>query len=198
MNLILASQSQQRKKIMAATFANFKVKPAEIDEYAIPFSLPIDKAEKIAVAKAQAVAERNQDSQPMIIIAADTFCLCRGKILEKPKDIEEAKKMLELQSGRKVKAFTGYAFLYINGQEIKMESGTDVVEARFRDLTSSEIEFYIKNNPVLTWSAAFSAAYDSGMAIISEVCGNLTSFTHGLPIDKVAKFVLSVDNEHNT
>lgn len=187
MYFILASQSPQRAKLVKSLPYDWQIMPANIDEAAIDSKNPRDKAQKIALAKAEAILAKTKGDA--IIIAADTFSICQGKILEKPKTKAEAREMLQWQSAKKTKSLTGYAFFYRTGEKIIKQTGVVAVKAKFRQLDAVEIEAYIANNPVLTWSAAFSAAYDVGMALISEINGNLTALTHGLPIDLVADFI---------
>ena len=185
--IILASQSRQRFNLVKELPLEVVVIPADIDEQAIPFDNAYDKAEKIALAKAEEVLKNNQDA---VILAADTFVLCEDKILEKPKTLGEAKEMLAFQSGKTLIALTGYAF--IDGRSSSIKTGTEAVEVDFRKLSESEIEDYIKKEPVLTWSAAFSPAYDSGMALVKNIRGNLTAFSHGLPIDILVNFLREI------
>lgn len=189
--IILASQSKQRLNLLRTLPLPIEVIPANINEQAVPFTDQYDKAEKIALAKAQKIASNQPDA---IIIAADTFCYLEGRILEKPKSLEEAKDMLRFQSGKKIEVLTGYAFLdtKLNLQK----SGCEKVFMQMRKLSANEIERYVANEPVLTWSAAFSPAYDSGMALIKSIDGNLTAFSHGLPIDLLVDF-LGVNYENN-
>jgi septum formation protein len=182
--IILASQSKQRLNLVKTLSLPIDILPADIDEQAVPFSNQYDKAEKIALAKAQKVAETENDA---IIIAADTFCYLQGKILEKPKTLDEAREMLRFQSGQKIEVLTGYAFL--NTKTNLSKSGCEKVLVEMRQLSEVEIEKYVNTEPVLTWSAAFSPAYDSGMALIKNINGNLTAFTHGLPIDLLVRFL---------
>lgn len=188
--IILASQSKQRFNLLKASLSSpIEVCPADLDEQAVPFVNQYDKAEKIALAKAKKVATNYKD---MIIVAADTFCYVQGKILEKPQNTQEAKKMLAFQSGKEIEALTGYAFL---DTKFNLQvSGCEKVLVKMRQLSEDEIERYVANEPVLTWSAAFSPAYDSGMALIENINGNLTAFSHGLPINLLMDF-LSVNQK---
>lgn len=190
MQFILASQSPQRARLLETLPYSFIIHPAHIDESAIKFKNPQEKAKKIALAKAQAIAE--QVVGEAIIVGADTFCLCQGKILEKPKTKAEARKMLNFQSGQEIQAITGYAFIYQSSENKNIENASIITRARFRQLSSVEIEYYVANQAVLTWSAAFSPAYDAGMALLASAEGNLTAFTHGLPVDLLVNFI----NQH--
>lgn len=182
--IILASSSKQRLNILKPLPFEVKVHPAEIDEQAVPFRDQYDKAEQIALAKAKKVAACYEDA---IVVAADTFCFLQGRILEKPKTLDEAKEMLQFQSGQEIEVLTGYAFF--DTREQSKESGCEKVIIEMRNLSNLEIERYIQNEPVLTWSAAFSPAYDSGMALIKKINGNFTAFSHGLPVDLLIDFL---------
>ena len=100
--------------------------------------------------------------------------------------------MLNFQSGQEIQAITGYAFIYQSSEKKNIENASIITRARFRQLSSVEIEYYVANQAVLTWSAAFSPAYDAGMALLASAEGNLTAFTHGLPVDLLVNFI----NQH--
>lgn len=182
--IVLASGSKQRLNILKALPLTVEVQAADIDEQAVPFQDQYDKAEQIALAKAKKVAADYPDA---IILAADTFCFLQGRILEKPKTLFEAREMLRFQSGQEVEVLTGFAFL--DTRDHVQQSGCEKVIMQMRDLSDLEIENYVQTQPVLTWSAAFSPAYDSGMALIKNINGNFTAFSHGLPVDLFFEFL---------
>ena len=182
--IILASSSKQRFNILKSLPFAIEVHLAEIDEQAVPFQDQYDKAEQIALAKAKKVAAYYEDA---IIVAADTFCFAKGRILEKPKTLLEAEEMLRFQSGQEIEVLTGYAFL--DTREKLQKSGCEKIMMQMRDLSDDEIKHYVQTEPVLTWSAAFSPAYDSGMALIKSINGNFTAFSHGLPVDLFIEFL---------
>lgn len=183
--LVLASGSEQRQKLVATLNLPFRVQAADIDEQAVPFRDHYDKARSIAVAKARAVAAHCDANT--IVIAADTFCHLQGRILEKPKNLVEAAEMLRFQSGQALEVLTGYAFMdLLSGEQMV---GCEVVQMKMCQLTETDIERYVTTEPVLTWSAAFSPAYDTGMALIERIDGNFTAFSHGLPLDLLRQFL---------
>lgn len=182
--LVLASQSAQRLKIIQTLSLPVTILPANIDEKAVPFTSPEQKAANIAAAKARKILSLRPQA---LIIAADTFCVCRNKILEKPSSLAEAQAMLRWQSGQEVVVLTGFAFL--NGQTGHQQLGTVQTKIVLRSLTEAEIRQYCQTQPVLTWSAAFSPAYDPGMALVATIDGNATAFSHGLPFDKLVDFL---------
>jgi septum formation protein len=178
--IILASQSKQRQKLMQALALDFEIQPSGIDEQAIQAKTPMQRAELIAQAKAKHVQQQQTQA---IIIAADTYGLLDDKILEKPQTKQEAISMLQALSGQEFLAITGFAYLDPIAQlDVSLAK---TVTVKFRDLSQVEIERYVATEPVLTWSAGFSPAYDSGLALTAFVNGSLTAFTHGLPVEEL-------------
>ena len=185
--IILASASPQRKLLFDALNLPFKIIPADIDEAAIRDPDPKKQALLIARAKCDAVARREQG----IIIAADTFCVYKNKILEKPRDQKEAAEMLRILSGNTAFAYTGFCYLdphTLGGVGVDREHGINETalaetEFTFRELDADEIARFVDIFPVTTWSAAFSPAYPYGMTLIASIRGSFTGFTHGLPME---------------
>lgn len=178
--IILASQSPQRKNIMQATGVDFAVVPADINEQAVVEADPIKRAGLIAHKKAAAVQKKHPEA---IVVAADTYIVLDNEILEKPRDLTAAKEMLSKQSGRVIAELTG--FCYLDPIEKIEFIKTVAVEVRLRDLSAAEIDRYVTTQPVLTWSAAFCPAYDSGASLIKSINGSFTGFTHGLPLEEL-------------
>jgi len=155
----------------------YQVIPADIDEKSIRDSDLKLRAKNIAVAKAKFVAQNHQG----IIIAADTFCACNGLVLEKPKTITEASEMLAMQSGNTNICYTG--FCYIDTIKKINFSATAITKYTFRDLSASEINYFVKNNPVTQWSAAFSLGDTYQLTFIKKISGSFTGFLCGVPVE---------------
>ena len=108
MRIILASKSPRRKEIMSLITSDFEIISEEVNERAIEARVLIDGGDSVAVqkelarAKASAVfsslpiSERNE----CIVIGADTSVVCDDKILGKPEDKDDARKMLRMLCGR--------------------------------------------------------------------------------------------------
>lgn len=181
--IVLASASQQRKNLLASLGIPFEVIPAEIDEKQIRDGDLAKQAEKIARAKAEKIAA-NHDA---IIIAGDTYSLCQGQVLEKPRDGEDAKRMLRILSNGQGVNYNGFCYIDKNHQ---IDFSTTVeVEFKFRELSDWEIENYVSQFPVTSWAAGFSPAYLYPMTMITYLKGSLTGFTHGLPMELVINYL---------
>lgn len=156
---------------------DYTVIPADIDEKIIRDEKLELKAEKIARAKAEKVAETNEG----IVISADTFCACDGLVLEKPRSQNEAREMLKFQANKNCTLYTGFCYLdRNNGIDF---SKTTLTKYEFRKLSDEEITKFVTNNPVTEWAAAFSPAYTYQLGFIEKIEGSLTGCTHGLPVE---------------
>ena len=176
--IILASQSPQRKLLMNSIGVSFEVMPANIDEKAVVENNQKIRAQKIAKVKADYISKKVLNA---IIIAADTFTMFNNKAYEKPESLEEAKQMLREQSGQTGYCYSGFA--YIDKENDVQVSDVAVTKIVFRELSNVEINKYVAENPVLTWSAGFCPAYPAGANLIATIDGSFTSFTHGLPME---------------
>lgn len=174
--IILASGSRQRKLIMEALGIPCEVIPADIDEKIIRDENLEIRAEKIARAKAESVSKNNEG----IIIAADTFVSCEGNVLEKPKDLEEAKEMLEKESNSEVIVYTG--FCYLDEVNKINFSTTSISTLILREISKKEINNFVENNSVLQWSGAFCPLYLYQTTFINKFEGSITGLS-GLPTD---------------
>lgn len=156
----------------------YEVIPASINEKAIRDEDLSVRAEKIARAKAEKIAENHKG----IIIAADSFAVHNGKVYEKPKTIEEAKQMLREESrNENSKLYAGVC--YIDKENNINYSTTVVIEFSTRVFSEEEIEGIVNKYPVLTWSGGFSPTTNYGLTAVSRVNGSLTGFTHGFPME---------------
>lgn len=112
--IILASGSPRRKELLKTIVNKFKVIASNIDESRIKAGSPIGFAKKAALLKAKAVAKKHKKS---IVIGADTIVVLGKKILGKPKNSQDAFKMLKSLSGTTHKVITGLTVI-APGQKI--------------------------------------------------------------------------------
>jgi len=174
--IILASCSKQRKLIMDSLGLLYKVIPADVNEKGIRDEDLEIRAEKIARLKAETIAKDHKE----IIIAADTFACCDGKVLEKPENLEEAKEMLRLEAKNKVIVYTGFCYIdKVNNIDF---STTSISSFTLREITDYEIDNFVDNNPVLQWSAAFCPLYLYQTGFLKYFEGSMTGVS-GLPVD---------------
>ena len=147
MNVILASQSPRRRELLGLTGLDFIVRVADIDETMDETRSPVEEVARVSREKALAVAREPGD----VVIAADTIVVCEGKVLGKPKDEDDAFRMLSLLSGRNHQVMTGMTV--VQGDEIVTH--TEVTKLRFRNLLPGEIRAYIASGEPMDKAGAY-------------------------------------------
>lgn len=135
--IILASKSPRRKEILDTLGFEYRCVPADTDETPVEGMSPADTVMLFSERKAFAV--RGEAEYGDIVLGMDTMVCIDGKLLGKPKDEEDAFRMLKMLSGRKHNVITGYTVICGN----KWESGCVSTDVYFRPLTDSEIRWYM-------------------------------------------------------
>lgn len=140
--LRLASASPRRReliKLLGLPYDCISNNSAEIS-----FSSdPADKASEIAFEKANASLKTKPLEEGEIIIGADTIVVLENEIFGKPKDREDAERMLRLLSGKKHTVYTGVALLYLKNGYVVNETFTVGTEVYVNSLTEAEISAYL-------------------------------------------------------
>ncbi len=154
MKLILGSASPRRAAVLRDAGFVFQVRPADVDETRVPHEAAEDYVRRVAQAKAHAVAEQARAAgERAIVIAADTTVLAEGQILEKPKDAEDARRMLRLFSGKTHEVLTALCVLNIpTGKELLHVEKTRV---EFLKMSEQEIESYIQTGEPFDKAGAY-------------------------------------------
>ena len=172
MNVILASQSPRRKELLGLTGLDFVIRVADIDETMDPGATPFDEVARLSREKALAVPRENDD----VVIAADTIVVCDGQRLGKPRDQEDAFRMLTMLSGRDHQVMTGLTVL----KGDRSETITEVTDIHFRALSEQEIRAYIATGEPM--DKAGSYGIQGGAALfVSHLEGDYFNVV-GLPV----------------
>ena len=173
--LILASSSPRRLELLEQIgLAPDIVKPAEIDESPRRREQPSELALRLAIEKAEAV-------KPLflgdIIIAADTVVGCGRRILGQATNQEEARKHLQLLSGRRHRVFGGVCIVDSQGQISSRLVSTVVL---FKRLSHDEIDAYIASQE---WEGKAGAYAIQGRAsqFVKWIKGSYSNVV-GLPL----------------
>lgn len=135
--IILASKSPRRKQLLSMMGLEFTVQTADIDETMDPSQTPAHEVAAVSARKAEKIAAQHPQD---VIVSADTIVVIDGKILGKPKDEQDAARMLRLLSGRTHTVYTGLT-VHANGKANTQVVSTGVT---FRDLSNAEIAAYIE------------------------------------------------------
>ena len=148
--LVLASQSPRRRALFELIGLTFLVDPAEVAETVPEGMPPVQVAETIAREKARATAERHPHA---IVVGADTIVVLDERILGKPVDAAEARRMLRSLSGRTHEVYTGFA-IYLT-PENRVLTAVERTRVHFRTLDEDEIRDYVATGQPMDKAGAY-------------------------------------------
>jgi septum formation protein len=152
--LILASASPRRAEIMRNAGFTFDIQPPNVDETLLPNENAEAYVRRVSSAKANAVAQINlNEGTPAIVIAADTVVLAGRQILPKPKDAEDARRMLRLLSAATHEVLTGLSVIRAyDGISFERLERTRV---EFTRLSETDIDAYIQTKEPFDKAGAY-------------------------------------------
>ena len=185
MKLILASQSPRRKELLGLFSIPFVIEIADIDEEMDPKKLPFDEVARVSRLKAEAVPREMDD----IVIAADTIVVCDGAVLGKPKDEDDAFRMLRALSGKDHQVMTGLTVL-------KGETAgvcTEVADVHFRELTDREILAYIRTGEPMDKAGSYGIQGKAAM-FVEGIRGDYFNVM-GLPVCRLYQMLTEIAPE---
>jgi septum formation protein len=181
--VILASASPRRRQLLLLVGIVHEVRPADVDESLLPGEPPDAHAERLARAKAHAVAEREPDA---VVIAADTIVVVDGDVLGKPRDAQDARAMLRRLSGRTHTVLTAVAVALA----ARTESAVESVAVTFRSLRDDEIDAYIATGEPMDKAGAYGIQ-GYGATIVERVDGDYFSVM-GLGLRRLVELMARV------
>ena len=136
--LVLASASPRRLDLLRRIgIEPDDIEPANLDETAVPGEMPRALAGRLALAKAQHIAEKHTDR---FVLAADTVVALGRRALGKPEDADQARRFLTLLSGRRHRVYGGVALIGPNGVAHHRIVTTQV---QFKRLSDGELARYL-------------------------------------------------------
>jgi septum formation protein len=181
--VVLASASPRRRQLLNLIGIAHEVRPANIDETMRPRETPRRHAERLAREKASAIAKRDPD---LITIGADTIVVVNRKVLGKPRDTDDAARMIALLSGREHVVTTAVAV----SRGKKLRSAVEEVRVKFRRLRDDEIEAYIATGEPMDKAGAYGIQ-GYGATIVERIEGDYFAVM-GLPIVRLVGLLRDV------
>jgi septum formation protein len=173
-DLILASTSRYRQELLSRLRLPFQAVAPDVDETALPGEAPAALAERLALAKAQAVAARYPQA---VVIGSDQVADLGGQALGKPGTHERATAQLRQMSGRTVIFQTAVAVVAPGLAAIERAE----VRVQMRALSDADIERYLLADQ--PYDCAGSAKVESlGIALLAEVTSDDPTALVGLPL----------------
>jgi septum formation protein len=174
--LILGSTSRYRRELLERLRLPFEVHAPDVDETPHPGEAPAALAQRLALAKAHAVAAAHPDA---VVIGSDQVADLDGQPIGKPGTHERAVQQLRAMRGRSIVFQTAVAVVCrASGYE-----GTALVPVtvRFRDLSDAEIEHYLRTEQ--PYDCAGSAKCETlGIALLDAIESDDPTALVGLPL----------------
>jgi nucleoside triphosphate pyrophosphatase len=181
MRLILASASPRRAELLRAAGIDVEVCPADVAESVQPGEAPDRYASRVALAKARAVSRQTPDR---FVLGADTVVVVDDRILGKPTDSADARRMLRALSGRSHVVMT--AVILIRGAGLPGETIDARIErttVEFASLTGDEIDWYAATAEPMDKAGGYAI---QGLAarFVTRIEGSYSNVV-GLPVSLV-------------
>lgn len=179
-HLILASGSPRRAEILTSTGWTFTKDVPDIDESEIFGEYPADYVQRLAKEKAEKIAA---DHPGEIVLGADTTVVINGRIIGKPRDLAEAREMLQTLSGAWHDVLTGVAVVNSG----KTHTGLQSTRVKFVKMNKEEIEFLVEKGDPLDKAGAYAVQAQAAL-FIEGIEGDYWNVV-GLPVGLVYRLV---------
>jgi len=172
--LVLASASPRRSDILDTLGIRHQIQPARIDESPLPQEPPATYAERLSRGKASAVAGLRPGEW---ILAGDTVVALGRRILGKPRDADEAVRMLLDLAGRTHRVLSALALVEPGG---RVRSGVQVTRVTFRAFDEAFARAYAATGEPMDKAGAYGIQ-GKGAALVEEIAGDYSGVV-GLPV----------------
>lgn len=180
MKIILASNSARRKEILTEHNILFECIPSNVDEKIDPKLNVLENVMNLARQKCMDVYQNNSSE---IVLAADTIVVFNNKIYGKPKDEDDAFRMLKTLSGNTHEVITGVAV----GKNGHINTSYEISKVTFKNMSDEEILDYIKTKEPMDKAGSY-AIQGIGKKFILSYEGEFDNIV-GLPMKLVKKML---------
>ncbi len=177
--VILASASPRRRELLKQIVNDFKIITADIDEEISYVLSPLDAVKDIAKRKGEKIHLEHPND---LIISADTIVVLENKIIGKPIDEEDAKRILRELSGKTHQVITAYCLF--QGEEFIERYVISTVE--FNELSDDLIDRYVASGSPLDKAGAYGVQDNDRFPIVKKVIGSMSNVI-GFPIEEIEK-----------
>ena len=178
MDLILASTSPYRRALLERLGLPFRCRAPGVDEDPLKHQglSPRELAERLAIAKADAVARLEPDPRS-IVMGSDQLVAFEGRVLGKPGSVERAVEQLLSLAGRDHELITAMAVI----QGTRVLQHTDVARLHMRPLSRDEIERYVLADQPIDCAGSYKLEA-RGIALFDQIISDDHSAITGLPL----------------
>lgn len=179
--LLLASKSPRRRELLKMLDIPYRIVDLKDVDETYPSDLEPEKVPEF-LSKLKAEAYRPELAGDDILITADTVVIIDNEIIGKPRDLEDAKKMLKKLSGRIHKVVTGVTLSSVK----KSVTFSVVTDVEFSELSDGEISFYVDKYKPLDKAGAYGIQEWIGAVGVASIDGSFYNVM-GLPVHRLYK-----------
>jgi septum formation protein len=185
--LVLASTSPFRKEILSRLHIAFETFAPLVDETPLENESPSQLVTRLSILKANSA---KSEYPRALIIGSDQVAVIDNTILGKPGNHEQAVKQLNQVSGKQVDFLTGLSVINTETHQIQ----TDMVNfsVKFRQLTSTQIENYLKLDQPYNCAGSFKSE-GLGIALLDRMIGSDPTSIIGLPLIRLVRMLEAED-----
>lgn len=177
---ILASGSPRRRELLAMLDLDFRVDTSRSVEEIIPDGLPAEEV-PAHLSRLKATPYLADLAENEVLITADTVVILDGEVIGKPRNAEDAHRILERLAGRTHKVVTGVS---IGRSGMPLQTFSDTTEVDFDSLTPEEIDYYVSRYAPLDKAGAYGIQEWIGAAAVKGIRGSFYNVM-GLPIHRL-------------
>jgi len=186
--LILASTSPRRRKLLGELERPFRVIPPTADETISQGATPQQAAMELAQRKGRSVAVALETG---LVLAADTLVSVGGEIIGKPRDRSDAVAILRKLARQTQEVITGVCLIDVeSGLEL---TASDTTAVTMRPMTEAEILAYVDSGEAMGKAGAY-AIQETGDRFVRSVDGSMSNVV-GLPLELVRRMLGQMENE---
>ncbi|MBO7589199.1 MAG: septum formation protein Maf [Bacteroidaceae bacterium] len=187
--IILASNSPRRRELIAGLGLDFSVKVLEGIDESWPENLEGEDI-PIYISRGKAAPYRQLIAPDELVITADTIVYVDGRVLGKPQDESDARRMLRLLSGRGHEVITGVTFLTSRREH----SFAVTTRVRFCKLSEEEIDYYVKSFEPMDKAGAYGIQEWIGYVGVESIEGSYFNVV-GLPVQRLYRELMDFIEE---
>ncbi len=176
--IILASKSPRRSFLLEEAGFEFEIRTREVEE-SYPPDLPVEEVAEF-LAKKKAAGVKDFIINDEIIITADTVVILNNKIYGKPKDYDDAVRILREISGTTHRVITGVCIC----SKEKEHSFSDISDVTISDMTDDEIHYYLKKCEPFDKAGSYGIQEWLGYVKVVRIEGSYANVM-GLPVHRV-------------
>ncbi|MGN0614277.1 MAG: Maf family protein [Porcipelethomonas sp.] len=184
-NIVLGSASPRRRELLKLITENFEVRPSEADEH-IPENITADKAAEYLAGVKSAAVEAGENET---VICCDTVVVSGEKILGKPSDRDDCRRMLKMLSGSTHFVYTGVCIL----KNKEKFSFTEKTAVTFHNLSDREIEDYMDTGEPFDKAGGYGIQ-GRGALLVKSIHGDYFNVV-GLPVSRLNRELIRILNK---